>query len=551
MTATGRLTVQDLIGAEELGLRLVAGLGGRAREIRGVHISEMPDPTPWLGEGDVLLMTGLAVYDKPGERVRVVRRLAEKGAAALGLGVGLYFDEAPTDMRAAADRTGLPLFEVPVEVPFKGITGFVLARLKRPSLYQLRRGLTAQDHLLALLLEERGLDHLVSAAAMLLSASVLVFDGRGEVLSQADARIKLTPELREAIWELYRAAGPTTERDPGRVDEHPVVLRDVRLGGRVEQVLGLVYSDDDPPGETAQVLAEYVRKLLNLELHRYREEALVRVRMRAGLLDELISGSSRPEELEERLRNLGFRTDVPRGRLLVCDVDNFSGTVSARLGSVTEEAIQELKSEFKERVDDFFSDLRVPFVSVGKSDSVIALVQSGEEAPGQDEKLLELGQGLRQRLVEGPPRLSVTIGISNPVERADSAPAALLQAREAVRAAGGRQSPHVRLFSRLGPSVRALDTSDALKLESVARQYLDPLLRHDRERGEKLVESLRAYLDENRNVARAAEILYVHPNTLRNRLHKIEGLLGRSLEETEVLVDLALALICLRFGRKT
>lgn len=546
----GQLTVEDLTGAEDLGLHLVAGRDGRNREIRGVHISEMPDPTPWLGEGDVLLMTGLAIYDEPAERVRVVRRLADKGVAALGLGVGLYFEEAPSDMRAAADRTGLPLFEVPVEIPFKGITSFILDRLQRPSLYQLRRGLTAQDHLLALLLEERGLDHLVSAAAMLLSASVLVYDGRGEVLSQADARTKITPELRRAMWELYRASGPTTEHDPGHLGEHRVVLRDVRLGGRVEQVLGLVYSAQEPPGETAQVLAEYVRKLLTLELHRYREEALVSVRMRAGLLDELLSGGGRTEELEERLRNLGFRTDLPRGRLLVCDVDNFSGTVSARFGPVTEEAIQELKSEFKERVDDFFSDLRVPFISLGKSDSVIVLVQFGAEDSSRDEKLLELSGALRQRLVEVPPRLAVTIGISNPVETAKDAPGALLQAREAVRAAGGHHSPHVRLFSRLGPSVRALDTADALKLESVARQYLDPLLKHDRERGERLVESLRVYLDEDRNVARAAGVLFVHPNTLRNRLHKIEGLLGRSLDETEVLVDLALALICLRFGGK-
>ncbi|MCZ7662674.1 MAG: PucR family transcriptional regulator ligand-binding domain-containing protein [Thermoleophilia bacterium] len=46
-----RLSVQDLLDEPELGLTLVAGSRGVERQVGGVHISEMPDPTPWLAPG--------------------------------------------------------------------------------------------------------------------------------------------------------------------------------------------------------------------------------------------------------------------------------------------------------------------------------------------------------------------------------------------------------------------------------------------------------------------------------------------------------------------
>jgi hypothetical protein len=42
----------------------------------------------------------------------------------------------------------------------------------------------------------------------------------------------------------------------------------------------------------------------------------------------------------------------------------------------------------------------------------------------------------------------------------------------------------------------------------------------------------------------------VHPNTLRNRLHKVEELLRRSLDDTRSLVDLSLGLEALRLLRR-
>ena len=51
------LTVESLI--EELGLELASGHESAKAHVRWVHSTELPDPTPWLRGGELLLTTGL------------------------------------------------------------------------------------------------------------------------------------------------------------------------------------------------------------------------------------------------------------------------------------------------------------------------------------------------------------------------------------------------------------------------------------------------------------------------------------------------------------
>lgn len=72
-------------------------------------------------------------------------------------------------------------------------------------------------------------------------------------------------------------------------------------------------------------------------------------------------------------------------------------------------------------------------------------------------------------------------------------------------------------------------------------RYLTPL-RREGEFGAVLVETLRAYLAHSGNVARTAEALVLHANTLRYRIRRIEELTDASLDAPDTLVELHWAL---------
>jgi DNA-binding PucR family transcriptional regulator len=65
-----------------------------------------------------------------------------------------------------------------------------------------------------------------------------------------------------------------------------------------------------------------------------------------------------------------------------------------------------------------------------------------------------------------------------------------------------------------------------------------------------LLRTLEIYFQENESLTLAAEKLFIHANTLRNRLKKIESILGVELNQADVRVRFYVACQALRITRQ-
>jgi GAF domain-containing protein len=75
------------------------------------------------------------------------------------------------------------------------------------------------------------------------------------------------------------------------------------------------------------------------------------------------------------------------------------------------------------------------------------------------------------------------------------------------------------------------------------RQSVEQLIEYDRRRGAALVETLERFLADRGSVAASARALYIHPNTVRQRLERIERVTGLDLGKEDLLsLELALKL---------
>ncbi len=75
------------------------------------------------------------------------------------------------------------------------------------------------------------------------------------------------------------------------------------------------------------------------------------------------------------------------------------------------------------------------------------------------------------------------------------------------------------------------------------RAAVDRLIDYDRRRRTALLDTLERYLAERRSVIESARALFIHPNTLRQRLGRIEELTGLALDEDDLLsLELAIKL---------
>jgi purine catabolism regulator len=120
------LTVEGLVA--ELGLKLVSGEQSAQAHVRWVHSTELPDPTPWLRGGELLLTTGLQLQSAKSQR-ELIARLSEHEIGGLGFGTGFAHKRLPAALVDEARKRSFPLFEVPYELPFIAITERVFAQL--------------------------------------------------------------------------------------------------------------------------------------------------------------------------------------------------------------------------------------------------------------------------------------------------------------------------------------------------------------------------------------------------------------------------------------
>jgi GAF domain-containing protein len=142
----------------------------------------------------------------------------------------------------------------------------------------------------------------------------------------------------------------------------------------------------------------------------------------------------------------------------------------------------------------------------------------------------------------------VVIGRSEVRRGAGGGQRSLREAADAVRVAAAlRRCGGSLAYDQLGAyryliRVPADDSPEDVHVEAVQR-----LADYDRRRQSQLVETLERYLVDQRSVSSASRALYIHRNTLRQRLARIQKLSGLDLsEEDSLTLELAIKVVRLR-----
>jgi GAF domain-containing protein len=172
-----------------------------------------------------------------------------------------------------------------------------------------------------------------------------------------------------------------------------------------------------------------------------------------------------------------------------------------------------------------------------RDDSIRALLRvpvRGETA------LLEEIRRLQRRLE--PP---VAIGVSNPCIGAAAFPAGFEEARHALLGTTVlRGKPAAMAYDELGAYKYLLRMSLDAGVRDSHREAVARLAAYDEQRSTALLPTLEEFLRRRGNISATAEALYVHPNTLRQRLRRIMEVSEIDLRRDDwLMVEIALKLV--------
>jgi purine catabolism regulator len=527
------LTVRGLVA--EMGLELAAGEDGADAPVRWVHISELPDPTPWLSGGELLLTTGIQLGSEERQR-EFVRLLSGHHLAGLGFGTGFDHDGLPEALLDEAGKLDFPVFEVPYELPFIALTEKAFTRLVNEQYEILQRGIAIHKRLERLVLEERGLDELVRALAATSGGAIFVLSARGDTIASKLFRRELPSDALEHVREEVRRravregagsarTGATDSADDAVefAPDHPEIagrslVLPVSIRGRGGPQAWLVAARDAGGlGDFERLILQQAVTVVALELMRQRAMRDTERRLAGDVLAEALTGRLSESELAVRLRPFGVGANAA---VLVFSAQDGGPKATSAEGDL----------------DRFLADAGVGALVASRERLLCAVVDARE---GVDPVAL----AARAREALEAEHGDLRAAASRPAA-VGSLRRSFHEARCALEAAAlaNGHSPPVASYRDLGAFQLLLSLQDDEALRLYCDSVLGPLEDASGEYGDELIRSLEAYIEQNGQWEKAARELYCHRHTLRYRIRRVEQLTGRDLSSARDRIEFWLAL---------
>ena len=533
------ITVQDILDIPGLNLKLLAGGKAASNPVRWVHIAEVRDPTKWLKGGELLLTTGMGIGHSAEDQAAFLKNIIEANLAGLGFGTGFSYKKVPQAMVDLAEEQNIPIFEVPYSVPFIAITEAVSSKIVNEQYALLQRSLAVHEKLTKIVLEERGLDSIITTLSTLVGCSAVLFDFHGLVLCEASYRRQLTSEMIAGLWRQISERRANRQNFSIGLDGNPITVQvyPIVASHRIGAFLAVV-KDTGEFSDYDRIILHHVVTVTALELVKKKAVAETEKRLAGDFFDELIASDLYEEEIARRLAFFGLD---PEGQHMIAlvDIDEFKAFTSGD-GEREETVIQDVKERLHWAVDEFLARRDVLFISASRSDSVVVLVQLGGVRATD---VIGLAADLQRAVDAMLPEITVSIGLGRPhrslVDLRQSYYEALYAIR--IRKLKGNRAV-IASFDDLGSYGLLLGLQDTLSLEVFYDSVLGKLHEYDEQNSSDLVKSLACFLEANGHWGEASERLYVHRHTLRYRMKRVEEITGRDLGSSQDRMEFWLAL---------
>jgi len=477
------LRISDLVDDADLNIRLrVAGGDDRlTRPITWCAPTEHMDPTPFLSVNALVLTNGMGLNVKD---FRIwdayVERLVSVPVSGLAFGLGAAHRELPAGLLQACEAHGLPLLELPPEVPFVLVMRHVEQVIATERYEELRKGWELADECTRLAADGHSLAEVLGRVADAVNARVSVIDHNAFELVSAGA----------AHDGAARTARTALRLPSGASEQFRLAIEGIGSNIVLQPILGPV----------AAVIAMQLSYTLGSHSPLHSREA-------ARFMEALYEDRGEPSApLRRYALEAGFDPDGDWGSVLIGTSEEVA---PAKLRAIAWRARVGLQAAFS----------TVRFMEEAGLTTLLLQHRKGAA---------DLLEAVREFFTDAP-ELSVIVTDSVSLSEL---PLALQLARRHVGRPGVHQAP----LADLAGIVQGLPSPG---LVGMCQRLLAPLASDG---GSALRETFDSYLRHSGNSAKICDELFIHRNTLSYRLRKIEELLKLDLSDGEVRATCMLAL---------
>lgn len=347
------------------------------------------------------------------------------------------------------------------------------------------------------------------------------------LLKKAEALIKL--HLNEV--NVSKSPGSLTFRDGALCLDHLILA--IRAGSKVAGYVSLIRGDV-PFQEIDERLLQAGARALGLKMLYDTASTSGEASIRRDFLMNLLSGNFVSEQaVTAKGTYLGYDLTLPfQVAVITWDIESLEQ--SRELVRVIERLASETLSKYGgQNIQVVMPDGRLVLLcdaSMERPASAFA-----EDVALQVRETYDLDY-----------RIGIGAVAASPKQIQDSYDGALA-AISIMEALGEKNS--MRHYHELGVYALLRSVESKAELVGFASSVIGKLLEHDREKNSELLHTLNVYLSHRVTHEEVAKRLFIHVNSLKYRLRKIERILGVSLDDPEVCFNLSLAIKALQVAK--
>ncbi|MDR7543180.1 MAG: PucR family transcriptional regulator ligand-binding domain-containing protein [Armatimonadota bacterium] len=553
--ATG-LSVREALKLDALSrARVVAGRRGLHRTIRWVHIVDIPEITPWLHGGELLLTTGYGWPKDPAVQRRTIRALNRLSLAGILFETGKFINRVPPAVRREADRLGIPVLEAPYEVKFVDITEAVHREIlnrqhaRLTQLDQIHRTLTRAA------VEAENLQEIANALTELIGKPVTIEDAEFRLLAYTDiggmkdsVRTETIRQTRtpERVLRTLESMGILTRMQETNGPLRLPPIPEAGMEGRVvcpirtaRETLGYVWilEGAQPISELDMQAAEEIATVAALHILRQQAVALVENRVRHTFVDALIRGEfNRSPGLRERAQLLGFDHE---GAYAVAVLTIAPSAQRGPRWALSGRQEFELREVYGRALRASLEALHLPQFVTFLLNQIVFLVPASDGLTRIRSYIDRLWDSLRAQ----DPGIHLVLTVGGIWKGAEGVAQSYQEADvlvDVVYPTDGIYFYDDHVLARL------LHHVDGAVLKKLYRDALDKLGNHNNRTALKA--TLLALLSNEFNIGATARMLNLHRNTVRQRLERIRQNCKVSLRDPKFWAQLVLACEAEKYG---
>ncbi len=526
------ITLEWLISNEQLNnFKCVAGQQYINNVIKSVNILDNPDVVKWIKRDEFVLTTGYIFKDDTALQRSIIRELKDAGCAGLGIKIKRFLNLIPPEMIDEANLVGLPLIEMPFYYSFSDILNLIYDEINLRKLSDLEVQNNFIDKLTLLFIENKGIDRMIGELAIFIKKPVLLLDIENRLISAGvSQQYEEFLHQKGSIVITQSGISPISYFDTDKRASNMYKYVSINGGSyrffvmTIPNYMGSIYIllEEAEPTIRYQGIIEKSLHIISVELSRSMSGKMsTHHNHQDFFLDFLMSNEQRSDnEIINLCDFFGFDCRSKR----VCITMAFNDCQSEYL---KKKIADELCLSIKE---DICKDKKVYICSSRELLSVYVFFNrntSSIEAVAQAHEIaLSLYALVKSRLF-----YQMKIGVSRCHEGISSVRTAFKDCMEAFSCSLTiKNDIHIHSYATQS-AYHILKKLSPEEINKIYRDTVEPLVSYDCQNDSELFLTFQTYYNNRLNASETAKKMFLHRNTLMNRLDKIKELINFEPEE--------------------